>query len=273
VTATSLSGGDTTKVGWARIESSGGKPGGVATFKYAPDGPLLTIAGVLSSTLVSTATIPVDDDVNSGHVTGYAVANPGGSPITIKVFEVSGDGVSVTTLNPINLDPGEHLSQFLYQDSLAKPQLKGSAVLVGESNARFTVVALVMVEGASGPLFTVAPVVEGTGITIPIVGTAWHGSTTGLALDFIVNPNANGITKIKYTFSGLKCGGTTLTSGSITVTPSVPWPISNRQFQITGSGDPKINVAGTFGNDGTTVTGTWSWSTCSGTWTGSKSTQ
>ena len=30
VTATSLSGGDSTKVGWARVESSGGKLGGVA---------------------------------------------------------------------------------------------------------------------------------------------------------------------------------------------------------------------------------------------------
>ena len=376
VTATSSSGDDTTKVGWARIESSGGKPGGVATFKYAPGGFPLTIAGVLSSTLVSSATIPVDDDVNSSRFTGYAVANPGGSPITIKVMEVSGDGASVTTLDPINLDPGEHFSKFLYQDPLAKSQLKGSAVLVGESGAKFTVVALVMAQGASGPLFTVIPVAEGTGITIPIVGSSisrtpaslsqsvtqgqdagsrsfevwnsgggtlnyiisddatwlscnpasgsstgehdtiqvnystsglaagtyngtitisatgatsqtvvvtlivnanapssWHGSTTGLALDFIVNPNTDGITQITYTFSGLKCGDTTLVSGSITSIPGKPWPISNRQFLITRSGNPPLNVGGTFGNDGTTVTGNWSCSTNSGTWTGSKSTQ
>ena len=245
-----------------------------------------------------------------------------------------------------------------------------------EAGIKFTVVALVMAQGASGPLFTVIPVAEGTGITIPIVGSSisrtpaslsqsvtqgqdagsrsfevwnsgggtlnyiisddatwlscnpasgsstgehdtiqvnystsglaagtyngtitisatgatsqtvvvtlivnanapssWHGSTTGLALDFIVNPNTDGITQITYTFSGLKCGDTTLVSGSITSIPGKPWPISNRQFLITRSGNPPLNVDGTFGNDGTTVTGNWSCSTNSGTWTGSKSTQ
>jgi hypothetical protein len=376
VTATSLSGGDPMKVGWARVESSGGKLGGVATFQYAPSGPLLTVAGVLSSTLVSSATIPVNDDLNAGRVTGYAVANPGSSPITIMVMEVSGDGAGVTALKPIDLAPGKQISQFLYEDPLAISRLQGSAVFVGESGATFTVVALVMVQGASGPLFTTIPVVEGTGITIPIVGSSisrtpaslsqsvtqgqdagsqsfevwnsgggtlnysisddapwlscnpasgsstgghdtiqvnystsglaagtyngtitisatgatsqtvvvtlivnanafsfWHGSTPGLEFDFIVNPNADGITQITYTFAGLKCGGVTLESGSITSIPGKPWPISNRQFQIPGPSNPKIDIAGTFGNDGTTVTGTWSWSSCSGTWTGSKSTR
>ena len=273
VTATSSAADDPTKTGWARVESSGGKLGGVATFQYAPNGPLLTIAGVLSSTLVSSATIPVDDDVSSGRVTGYAVANPGNNPIKIKVVEVSGDGASVTNLNPINLPPGQQLAQFFYQDPLAKSQLQGSAVLVGESGAAFAVVALVMAQGASGTLFTAIPVAEGTGITNPIVSGAWHGSTPGMALDFTVNSSATGITQIMYTFSGLSCGGTTLTSGSIIVTPGSPWVISNRQFQIPGPSNPKIAIAGTFGNDGATVAGTWSWSSCSGTWTGSVSTQ
>jgi hypothetical protein len=272
VTATALIGDDPTKVGWARVESSGGKLGGVATFQYAPSGPLLTIAGVLSSTLVSSATIPVSDDVQLGRVTGYAVANPGSSPIRIKVMEVSGDGACVTTLDPIDLAPGRQIAQFFYQDPLAKPQLQGSAVLVSEAGAAFAVVALVVAQGASRPLFAAIPVAEGTGLTNPIVGGAWHGSTTGLALDFAVNSSATGITEIMYTFSGLSCGGVTLKSGSIRVLPGTPWAISDRQFQIPGPSNPDISVAGTFGNDGTTVTGTWSWSTCSGRWTGSLST-
>ena len=121
----------------------------------------------------------------------------------------------------------------LYQDPLAKSQLQGSAVLVGESGATFTVVALVMAQGASGPLFTMIPVAEGTGIANPIVPGVWHASTAGMSLDFTVNSSADRITELTYTFSGLTCGGVTLTSGSVTVIPGVPWPISNRQFLIT----------------------------------------
>ncbi len=102
-----------------------------------------------------------------------------------------------------------------------------------------------------------------------IVPGAWHGSTTGLSLDFTVNSSADAVLELKYTFSGLKCEGATLVSGSITISRGSGWPISNRQFVITPSGDPKITVAGTFGDDGATVSGTWQWLSCSGTWTGS----
>jgi hypothetical protein len=273
VTATSSNGSDTVETGWARVESSGGKLGGVATFQFAPSGPVLSIAGVLSSSLVSSATIPVDDDVSLGRVTGYAVANPSSNSITINVMEVGGDGAGVTTLTPIILAPGQQISQFFHEDPFAKSQLQGTAVLVGESGATFTVVALVMVQGASGPLFTAIPVVEGMGITNPIESSIWHGSTTGMSIDFTVNPNADGITQITYTFSGLPCGTSTLVSGSIMTTPGSPWPITNRHFQITSSSNPPLNIDGTFGNDGTTVTGNWSCSTSSGTWAGSLSAQ
>jgi len=89
-----------------------------------------------------------------------------------------------------------------------------------------------------------------------------------MALEFTVNAAADGITEIVYTFSGLQCGGQTLSSGTITSSQTPAWPISNRQFQITRSSDPTIDITGTFGNDGTTVSGTWEWDTCSGTWTG-----
>lgn len=124
VTASSVKSTDSIKAGWARVESSGGTLSGVATFQYAPNGSLLTIAGVLSSSPVSSATIPVYDDVDSGRFTGYAIANPGTSSITVNVMEVSGDGTSITNLSPISLGPGQQIAQFFFQDSLAKRSFK-----------------------------------------------------------------------------------------------------------------------------------------------------
>jgi hypothetical protein len=154
-----------TAVGWGRVDSVGGTLGGVATFAYTYAGQLQTIAGVLSSDLVPVATIPVDDDKSQQRITGYAVANPGSSPITIKVLEVPADGSSAAvTLNSITLQPGEHKSAFFYEDPNAfdnpviSPTFRGSAVLIGQAGATFCVVALVQVQGAMGLLYTVIPV-------------------------------------------------------------------------------------------------------------------
>jgi hypothetical protein len=103
----------------------------------------------------------------------------------------------------------------------------------------------------------------------PIASGTWTGSTTGMSLEFTVDAGGGTISEIVYTFSGFQCGGTTINSGSITSSRDPAWPITNRQFEITRSSDPTIDVAGTFGNGGTTVSGTWEWMTCSGTWTGS----
>jgi len=103
----------------------------------------------------------------------------------------------------------------------------------------------------------------------PIASGVWTGSTTGMSLEFTVDAGGGTISEIVYTFSGFQCGGTTINSGSITSSRDPAWPIANRQFEITRSNDPTIDVAGTFGNDGATVSGTWEWMTCSGTWTGS----
>jgi hypothetical protein len=39
---------------------------------------------------------------------------------------------------------------------------------------------------------------------------------------------------------------------------------------IAPTGDQVPDITGTFGDNGTTVSGTWTWLTCSGTWTGSR---
>jgi hypothetical protein len=165
LSAESANPSDSVAVGWGRVDSSGGTLGGVATFAYTLAAQLQTIAGVLSSDLVPAATIPVDDDKSQQRITGYAVANPGSSPITIKVLEVPADGSSTAaTLNSIALHPGEQKSAFFYEDPNAfdhpdrSPTFRGSAVLIGQAGATFCVVALVQVQGAAGLLYTVIPV-------------------------------------------------------------------------------------------------------------------
>ncbi len=147
--------------GWARVESTGGTLGGVATFEYEVGGHLQTIAGVLASDVTSVATIPVDDNVGQDCLscTGYAVANPGTSRISIRIVEVSADANAVTALNTIDLEPGAHSSRFFFQDPLAARDFRGSAVLIGQGGATFSVVALVQVQSATGPLYTAIPVI------------------------------------------------------------------------------------------------------------------
>ena len=119
-----------------------------------------TVAGVLGSQLVSSATIPVDDDVSQGRFTGYAIANPGNSSITVSVTEVSADGETLTTLSPIKLDARCQKAGFLVRDPSAAQLFKGSAVLTGQGGATFSVVALVEVQGTGGVLFTAIPVIQ-----------------------------------------------------------------------------------------------------------------
>jgi subtilisin family serine protease len=147
LTATSSSSQAST--GWAKTTPSSGLLGGVATFSYAPSGAIQTVAGVLSSSTVSAATIPVDDDVSQQRETGYAVANPGTSPITIRVVTVNADGSTGTTLTTISLAAGQQTAGFFYLDPVLSSQqstwkFRGSVVLIGQNGAVFSAVALVL---------------------------------------------------------------------------------------------------------------------------------
>jgi pimeloyl-ACP methyl ester carboxylesterase len=152
---------DSPKVGWAQVNNLVGKLDGVATFQLASAGELQAIAGVLSSGLVSAATIPLDDDFNQGQVTGYAIANPGNSAVRIRVVTVNSDGTPVGTLSPVTLNPGQQKASFFFQDPSASPKFRGSAVLIGEGGATFTAVALLQLQGAAGPLYTAIPAIPG----------------------------------------------------------------------------------------------------------------
>jgi hypothetical protein len=144
-----------TTVGWARVESTGGTLGGVATFQYAPGGVLKAIAGVLAADAVQYATIPVDDNYPD-RTTGYAVANPSSTDtLNIKVQTVKADGTAGATLGAITLGPGKQIATFLWQDPAASKQFQGSVVLIEQNGKKFSVVALVENQG----LDTAIPVI------------------------------------------------------------------------------------------------------------------
>ncbi len=160
VTATDS--GATIKTGWGAVLSSGGSLQGVATFQLRGGNGLSTLVGVLSATPTPVATIPVDDDGTLGsqsRFTGYAVANSGSTPLSIKLVLVDSNGNSVQTISPpaMNpLPPGQHAAGFLFQD-LNNPsiQFRGSLVMIEQSGQPFSVVALVLNQG----LLTAIPVV------------------------------------------------------------------------------------------------------------------
>jgi len=158
VIATALNATDSTKVGWARVESSGGKLVGVATFQLVSNGKLTTAAGVLSADLVESATFPVSDDLSSDVYTGYAIANPSSTDtITIKVVTVKEDGTPGATLSSITLGPARQIARFLIEDPAAGKAFKGTAVLIGQGGKKFSAVALVQNNG----LYSVIPVTAG----------------------------------------------------------------------------------------------------------------
>ncbi len=154
-TASAVGSGDSVKVGWARVESTGGTLGGVATFQLKSGGDLVAIAGVLSADAVQYATIPVDDDLAQNRYTGYAIANPGTDTMNIKVQTVKADGTAGATLGAITLDPAHQIATFLFQDPAASRQFQGSVVLIEQNGKKFSVVALVQDQG----LYTAIPVI------------------------------------------------------------------------------------------------------------------
>ncbi len=153
--------------GWARVESSGGQLGGVATFQLNDSGGLKTVVGVLSADATAVVTIPVNDDGSQSRFTGYALANPGTAPIQISIFLVDSSGVVTRTLSQaISLDPGKQVARFLFQD-VSDPNFsfQGSAVLKSDTGGKFVAVSLVQVQDPN-VLFTAIPVINGKSANI-----------------------------------------------------------------------------------------------------------
>jgi hypothetical protein len=160
VTAGPVSAGDPAKAGWARVESSGGTVGGVATFQLVSGGVLQLIVGVLSAPLVNAATIPLDDDHAASRDTGYAVANTGNTNLNIRLVLVNADGTVSQTLRPAKLNPlrpEEHVGRFVWEDAGPGFQFKGSIVLLDDTGQNFSVVALLL----NGTLYSAIPAIAG----------------------------------------------------------------------------------------------------------------
>jgi hypothetical protein len=153
--ATPVGSSDPTKTGWARIESSGGQIGGVATFQlFDSNGNLTTAAGVLSADAVSAATIPVDNDNAQNRQVGYALANPSNVPLTIKAVVLDNAG-NVQKSFTIQLAPGAQTAAFLWQNDASFLKFRGTLVLISQSSTNFSVTSLVQ----NGSLYTAIPVI------------------------------------------------------------------------------------------------------------------
>jgi hypothetical protein len=167
IPVTTATAGAPLTTGWARYENIGGNASGVATFQLTTGGILSTAAGVLSSNLVTAATIPVYNDLAAGRFVGFAVANPNSSPVTIRLTTVNENGSIATPaatpaqLNP--LPPNSHLAIFLHQINTAQTTFRGSMVLNTTGAQGFVVVALVQ----NGPLITAVPVINEKAPNIP----------------------------------------------------------------------------------------------------------
>ncbi len=141
---------DRLQTGWAKVDSTGGALDGVATFRFTSAGRLQTIAGVLATSPTEVATVPVDNDDSQQRFTGYAIANPGGTSVSIRIVVVDQNGVAAGLLNPPPLNalgPYRHEARFLHEDGSRWLKFKGSMVLIAPPGQKFCVVALVQDQG------------------------------------------------------------------------------------------------------------------------------
>lgn len=164
--ASPVSASDPLKSGWAKYENIGGNAGGVATFQRTLGGILSTAAGVLSSNLVTAATIPVYNDLAAQRFVGFAAANPNATVMALRLTTVNEDGTiadAATTPAQLNLQPGGQVAIFLHEIITTRTTFRGSMVLTAPGSQGFAVVALVQ----NGPLITAVPVVNEKAPNVP----------------------------------------------------------------------------------------------------------
>ncbi len=91
------SGGDATKVGYARILPTGSSntPSGMAIFGFRQSGTLVSEAAVPASPLIRSGRIYAE--IGGGVNTGVAIANPNGAAATISFYYTDANGVNQLT--------------------------------------------------------------------------------------------------------------------------------------------------------------------------------
>jgi hypothetical protein len=108
----------------------------------------------------------------------------------------------------------------------------------------------------------------------------WNGTAGFGSLSLEVTSSGTLVQKVSFTFSSWRCGSASGTSSGTVSTERDPgWPITDRAISISVDYDPfgnsqTIDLDGTFGDDGTSISGSWSaaWNggTCSGSWQASR---
>jgi hypothetical protein len=122
--------------------------------------------GVLESPLVQFATIPVDNDTDAGRRVGFAVANPSGQAVTVKVALVGEDGNVVTDVSPPDLNPlgpGRQVAKFMDEIFPSLEDFRGSMALRAQGTGRIVPVALLLRNG----LFSALPVIPEKASKVP----------------------------------------------------------------------------------------------------------
>ena len=150
------------KVGWGRLEATGGSLSGVATYEQVVDGSTQSIVGVLHTQPLQDVTIPVDNSSGQRKLTAYAIANPGSQTISVKLALVAQDGTVVDDTVVVTLGPGQQIARYLSQD-LDCTNFKGSLVFRGQARATFIALGLVEKQG----LLTAVPLIMGKAPGLP----------------------------------------------------------------------------------------------------------
>jgi len=143
-----------------------GSLSGVATFQLAEGGIIKSLVGVLESPLVQFATIPVDNDTDTGRRIGFAVANPTSQAVTVKVALFDESGKEVTDITPLELNPlgpGRQLAKFMDELFPSLRKFRGSMVLRAQGAGKIVPVALLQRNG----LFSALPVIPEKAPKVP----------------------------------------------------------------------------------------------------------
>jgi len=142
------SSGPTLVTGWARYSGSGGKVSGFATFQSFQSGFVKAAAGMLSSNLSLSVTIPAGFNMLLDQYVGYALANPGTEEVIVRVALYSAEGVPAAEPFTITLDPGQQKAQFVHENFPDLVDFDGTLVVTSESGGPFLATALSQIKGA-----------------------------------------------------------------------------------------------------------------------------
>jgi sugar lactone lactonase YvrE len=150
------------QTGWARLVSEGGSLTTVAAYEFLSESSVNKIVGVSESSRIRFATIAVDNDSSTERQTAYALVNPSGMTINVRLALVNMDGTIFSDALTLPLGPGEYRAGYLYE-ILNCSNFRGSVVLRGQNSATFVVMSLL----DKGGLFTSMPIISGKAPVVP----------------------------------------------------------------------------------------------------------